>query len=152
MNAQKFTQKSLEAIQEANNLALSNNNMQIEQEHLLYALLTIDQSLIAQLIKKMGKDPQALTQAVKQEIDKMPGVTGSGREAGKIYVAQDVDTVLAQVKQVMEANGYRFAWYNITLTDATAPDYQTGLERLAESGDVAAADIPAAVATPETAG
>ena len=64
----------------------------------------------------------------------------------------DVDTVLAQVKQVMEANGYRFAWYNITLTDATAPDYQTGLERLAESGDVAAADIPAAVATPETAG
>ena len=51
-----------------------------------------------------------------------------------------------------EANGYRFAWYNITLTDATAPDYQTGLERLAESGDVAAADIPAAVATPETAG
>ena len=47
MNAQKFTQKSLEAIQEANNLALSNNNMQIEQEHLLYALLTIDQSLIA---------------------------------------------------------------------------------------------------------
>lgn len=83
MNAQKFTQKSLEAIQEANNLALSNNNMQIEQEHLLYALLTIDQSLIAQLIKKMGKDPQALTQAVKQEIDKMPGVTGSGREAGK---------------------------------------------------------------------
>ena len=79
MNAQKFTQKSLEAIQEANNLALSNNNMQIEQEHMLYALLTIDQSLIAQLIKKMGKDPQALTQAVKQEIDKMPGVTGSGK-------------------------------------------------------------------------
>ena len=103
MNAQKFTQKSLEAIQEANNLALSNNNMQIEQEHLLYALLTIDQSLIAQLIKKMGKDPQALTQAVKQEIDKMPGVTGSGREAGKIYVAQDVDTVLAKAENIAES-------------------------------------------------
>ena len=103
MNAQKFTQKSLEAIQEANNLALSNNNMQIEQEHLLYALLTIDQSLISQLIKKMGKDPQALTQAVKQEIDKMPGVTGSGREAGKIYVAQDVDTVLAKAENIAES-------------------------------------------------
>ena len=103
MNAQKFTQKSLEAIQEANNLALSNNNMQIEQEHLLYALLTIDQSLIAQLIKKMGKDPQALTQAVKQEIDKMPGVTGSGREAGKIYVAQDVDTVLAKAENIADS-------------------------------------------------
>ena len=103
MNAQKFTQKSLEAIQEANNLALSNNNMQIEQEHMLYALLTIDQSLIAQLIKKMGKDPQALTQAVKQEIDKMPGVTGSGREAGKIYVAQDVDTVLAKAENIADS-------------------------------------------------
>ena len=103
MNAQKFTQKSLEAIQEANNLALSNNNMQIEQEHLLYALLTIDQSLIAQLIKKMGKDPQALAQAVKQEIDKMPGVTGSGREAGKIYVAQDVDTVLAKAENIADS-------------------------------------------------
>ena len=103
MNAQKFTQKSLEAIQEANNLALSNNNMQIEQEHLLYALLTIDQSLISQLIKKMGKDPQALAQAVKQEIDKMPGVTGSGREAGKIYVAQDVDAALAKAENIAES-------------------------------------------------
>ena len=63
-----------------------------------------------------------------------------------------VDTVLAQVKQVMEANGYHFAWYSLTLTDATAPDYQTGLDLLAESGDVAADDIPAAAAaTPETA-
>ena len=58
MNAQKFTQKSLETIQLANNLALENNNMQIEQEHLLYALLKIDQSLIAQLLKKMGKQFQ----------------------------------------------------------------------------------------------
>lgn len=55
MNAQKFTQKSLEAVQTANNIALENNNMQIEQEHLLYALLTMDESLIAQLLKKMEK-------------------------------------------------------------------------------------------------
>jgi len=103
MNAQKFTQKSLETIQLANNLALENNNMQIEQEHLLYALLKIDQSLIAQLLKKMGKDPQAFMQAVKQEIDKMPGVTGSGREAGKIYIAQDVDMVLAKAETIADS-------------------------------------------------
>ena len=103
MNAQKFTQKSLETIQLANNLALENNNMQIEQEHLLYALLKIDQSLIAQLLKKMGKDPQAFIQAVKQEIDKMPGVTGSGREAGKIYIAQDVDMVLAKAETIADS-------------------------------------------------
>ena len=103
MNAQKFTQKSLETIQLANNLALENNNMQIEQEHLLYALLKIDQSLIAQLLKKMGKDPQAFMQAVKQEIDKMPGVIGSGREAGKIYIAQDVDMVLAKAEKIADS-------------------------------------------------
>ena len=103
MNAQKFTQKSLETIQLANNLALENNNMQIEQEHLLYALLKIDQSLIAQLLKKMGKDPQAFMQAVKQEIDKMPGVTGSGREAGKICIAQDVDMVLAKAEKIADS-------------------------------------------------
>ena len=50
------------------------------------------------LLKKMGKDPQAFMQAVKQEIDKMPGGTGSGREAGKIYIAQDVDMVLAKAE------------------------------------------------------
>ena len=103
MNAQKFTQKSLEAVQQANNIALENNNMQIEQEHLLYALLTIDDSLIAQLLKKMEIDPRAFAQAVKQEIDKMPGVTGSGREAGKIYVAQDVDAVLAKSESIADS-------------------------------------------------
>ena len=103
MNAQKFTQKSLEAVQTANNLALENNNMQIEQEHLLYALLTMDESLIAQLLKKMEKDPQAVAQAVKQQIDKMPGVTGSGREAGKIYIAQDVDSVLAKAERIADS-------------------------------------------------
>ena len=45
---------------------------------------------------------------------------------------------------MLTAAGYDFAYYSLTLTDATAPDYQAGLERLAESGDVAAADIPAA--------
>ena len=103
MNAQKFTHKSLEAVQTANNIALENNNMQIEQEHLLYALLTMDESLIAQLLKKMEKDPQAVAQAVKQQIDKMPGVTGSGREAGKIYVAQDVDSVLAKAEGIADS-------------------------------------------------
>ena len=103
MNAQKFTQKSLEAVQTANNIALENNNMQIEQEHLLYALLTMDESLIARLLKKMEKDPQAVAQAVKQQIDKMPGVTGSGREAGKIYIAQDVDSVLAKAEGIADS-------------------------------------------------
>ena len=103
MDMQKLTQRSREALQAAQSLAIEHQNQQLDCEHLLAALARQQDGLIGQLLKKMGKDPQALTQAVKQEIDKMPGVTGSGREAGKIYVAQDVDTVLAKAENIADS-------------------------------------------------
>ena len=99
MNAQKFTQKSLEAIQEARNIALEHNSMQIEQEHLVCALLEQKDGLIPQLMKKMGTDPDALLHAVEQRIEGLPGVTGPGRESGKIYVSGDVDQNLAAAER-----------------------------------------------------
>lgn len=60
----------------------------------------------------------------------------------------DLQQVLAQVKQVMESNGYPFAWYNITLVDGTAQDHQTSMDNLVESGSVAAGEIPAAAGQP----
>ena len=94
MNPQKFTQKSLEAIQQAQDLALSKGSMQIEQEHLLAALLRQENGLIPQLFVKMGVEPQAFDQELDQAIGRIPSVSGPGRESGKIYVAQDVDRVL----------------------------------------------------------
>lgn len=99
MNAQKFTQKSLEAIQEAQNLAISNHNMQIEEEHLVCALLQQQDGLIPQLLKKMGIDSLSVQQAVEEKISRIPGVTGPGREAGKIYVSGDVDAVLIEAEK-----------------------------------------------------
>ena len=99
MNAQKFTQKSLEAIQEAQNIALEHNSMQIEQEHLVCALLEQKDGLIPQLMKKMGTDPDALLHAVEQRVEGLPGVTGPGRESGKIYVSGDVDQNLAAAER-----------------------------------------------------
>ena len=99
MNAQKFTQKSLEAIQEAQNIALEHNSMQIEQEHLVCALLEQKDGLIPQLMKKMGTDPDALRHAVEQRVEGLPGVTGPGRESGKIYVSGDVDQNLAAAER-----------------------------------------------------
>ncbi|HEX3039147.1 MAG TPA: ATP-dependent chaperone ClpB [Caproiciproducens sp.] len=99
MNAQKFTQKSLEAIQEAQNLAIQNNNMQIEEEHLAEALLAQENGLIPQLMKKMGIDPQAVLGSVRNQVAKLPGVTGPGREPGKIYVSTDVDAVLVDAEK-----------------------------------------------------
>lgn len=99
MNAQKFTQKSLEAIQEAQQISLEHQNMQIEQEHLLYALLTQDQGLIPQLLLKMGVPVENLQAQVKRAVDRFPHVSGPGREAGKIYVSSDVDQTLIAAEQ-----------------------------------------------------
>ena len=98
MNAQKFTQKSLEAIQEAQNLALRRSSMQIEQEHLLEALLEQENGLIPELMKKMGVDADALRRELENRIDRMPGVSGPGREPGKIYVSGDVDRALSEAE------------------------------------------------------
>ena len=80
MNAQKYTQKSLEAIQAAQSLALQHQNQQIEQVHLLGALLQQEGGLIPQLLQKMGRAPESLAAAVSKEITKLPSVTGSGTE------------------------------------------------------------------------
>ena len=99
MNAQKFTQKSLLAIQQAQDTALAHGQMQIEQVHLLHALLTQEDGLIPQLMTKMGKDPAAITRAAEETIRRMPSVSGPGREAGKIYVSQSVDRALSEAEQ-----------------------------------------------------
>lgn len=98
MNAQNFTQKSIDAVQGAQSLATANENMQIEQVHLLAALLQQENGLIPQLMKKMNVDPQAFLNAVNLEIKKLPGVSGPGREAGKIYVSQAVDSALNEAE------------------------------------------------------
>ncbi len=102
MNTQKFTQKSLEAIQIAHNIAVEHHNMQIEQLHLLDALLTQENSLVAQLMKRMNVDPTALERAVQQEIAKMPAVTGSGREEGKVYISQETDRALTKAEKTAD--------------------------------------------------
>ena len=99
MNAQRFTQKSMEAIQEAQRIAIENNNMQIEQEHLCQALLSQQNGLIPQLVKKMGSDPEQVLESVREQTAKLPGVTGPGREAGKIYVSADVDAALTAAER-----------------------------------------------------
>ena len=99
MNAQKFTQKSLEAIQDAQNIAIQNQNAQIEEEHLLLALLEQDESLIKELIKKIGISEE-FTNELKNKIENSPKMTSTSRQANSIYVSQDVDIVLSNSEKV----------------------------------------------------
>ena len=77
MNAEKYTQKSLEAVKAAQELTIQNQNQQIEQVHLLAALLRQDGGLVPQLLKKMGVTVESLDAAVSKELEKLPRVTGS---------------------------------------------------------------------------
>jgi ATP-dependent Clp protease ATP-binding subunit ClpB len=102
MDIQKFTQRSIDAIQQAQSIALGANNMQIEEAHLAEALLEQEDGLIPELLKKMGASPEAVLNAVRAEVEKLPGVTGPGREPGKIYVSQQVDSLLAAAQSTAE--------------------------------------------------
>ena len=94
MNAQKFTKKSLDAINEAQSIAIEYSNMNVEQEHLLLSLLRQENGLIPQLITKMGTDASAFESVIEKRIAEIPKVTGSGREAGTVYITRDVDNTL----------------------------------------------------------
>ncbi len=93
MNLQNFTQKSQEAIQSAQNLAIRNNHQQLEQIHLLAALLQQDGGLVPQLLRKMDITVESLQAAAQAELRKLPGVTGA-READKIYISNDLNQTL----------------------------------------------------------
>ena len=90
MNFGNYTQKSMEAVQAAQSIARGNHNQQMEQVHLLLALLQQEGGLIPQLLRKMEISVESLNAACLQELKKIPGVTGS-READKFYITADVD-------------------------------------------------------------
>ena len=99
MNAQNFTQKSIEAINNAQSIATMNQNPQVEVEHILLALLEQDNSLIKELIKKMGVI-ENFEDDIRKRVDNMPKVTGTARPSNGIYVSQDVDIVLQSSENI----------------------------------------------------
>ncbi len=103
MNMNQFTQKSLAGIQGAQDIALAHGNQQIEQPHLLLALVGDAEGFIPQLLTAVGITVPSFEAAVKAEVDKLPKVSGSGRESGKVYVSQDVDRALQAAGQEAQA-------------------------------------------------
>ena len=100
MNAQKFTKKALEALQNAQSMAIENQNMQIMPEHLLYALVDQEGGLIPQLLKKTGVDTDNLLAQLDSAIAKIPAVSGSGREPDKIYISPVTDKILSEAERL----------------------------------------------------
>lgn len=101
MNISKFTQKSQEAIAAAEKLAVQNGNQQIDEEHLLVALLNISDSLIASLVAKMGIQKEAFVNEAEGLIQKLPKVSGGGQE----YVSADLNRALNGAEDEAKAMG-----------------------------------------------
>lgn len=99
MNVQKLTEKSLESIRTANELAAEYNHNAIEQAHLLYALISQDGGLISELLKKMGKENENIKNAIVAKLKAMPSVTGSGRNPESVYVSKDADNALSEAEK-----------------------------------------------------
>ncbi len=100
MTAEKLTQKSAEAIRDAQSLAQEYGNPQIEQIHLLCALLQDEAGLIPQLLTGMGLTLPSLMAAAGDLLDRQPKVAGTAREAGKVYISAETDKALNRAEQV----------------------------------------------------
>ena len=105
MNTQKLTRKSVEAIQNAQSIAVSNSNQQIDTLHLLLSLLTQQEGLIPQLLKSMGIDEAAMAEQAEKSVSALPKVTGSGRRPDEVYITQDTDRVLNYAEETAEHMG-----------------------------------------------
>ena len=101
MNINKFTQKSMEAVQNCEKLAYEYGNQQIEQEHLFYSLLTLDDSLILKLLTKMGISKELITNEAQQKLAGLPKVSGSSQ----VYISNDVNKVLINAEDESKAMG-----------------------------------------------
>ena len=106
MNTKQFTQKTIQAIQDAQRLAVEYSNQALEPEHLLVALAQQQDGLIPQLLTKMGVEPGNFLAAATEKVAALPKVTGSGRDPEKIYISNEMDRALnaaeAQAKQMKD--------------------------------------------------
>ena len=98
MNLNQFTQKSVEAVQAAQQMASARQNQQIEQEHLLLALLEQKEGLIPQLMQKASVEPAALRQKLTAAVERLPQVSGSG--AGQMYLSRDLEQALNEAEKI----------------------------------------------------
>ena len=103
MNMNQLTQKSLAAIQGAQSLAQQYGQQQIEQQHLLLSLVADQEGFIPQLLTAMGMTVPSFLAAAQAEVNKLPKVSGGGREADKVYVAQDVDRALNAAEETAKS-------------------------------------------------
>ena len=105
---QKLTKKTIEAIQAAQDTAIEYQNTNVDQPHLLYALMTQENGLIPQLMKKLGKDATVIAGSLERVMANIPKVTGSGRDMNTVYISQSLDRLLNASEAIAKNMGDEF--------------------------------------------
>ena len=126
MNISKFTQKSMEAVERCQKLALEYGNQEIEEEHLLYGLLTIEDSLILKLIEKMGIQKEHFVNRAEEAVAKRVKVQG-----GQVYVGKDLNVVLTSAEDEAKQMGDEYVSVEHLFHDPSSQQGDQGhLERV----------------------
>ena len=102
MNTEKLTQKSLEALKSAQTTAVENGNNSVEEEHLLYALVSQQGGLVSEIFKNIGASPENITSALDASISKFPKVSGGGYDPNRIYISATLDKALTEAEKQAE--------------------------------------------------
>ena len=149
MNAQKLTQKALDAVQRAQNIALEHQNIQIHPEHLFCALVGQRDGLVPRLFRKIGKDPEAIAREAEALVEKMPAVSGGGREPGTVYVAPATDKILSASERLAERMKDEYVSVEHLML-CLFDEAEGGLAALFRAHDLNKADFLAALKTVRT--
>ncbi len=133
MNLNNFTQKSQEAFQEAQHIAVSHNHQEIDVPHLLSAMLTQESGLTPRILEKIGINADSFLLSVQKEIDKKPSVTLSSTEEGKIYVSADMQKVLTKAEDEKKSLKDDYISVEHLLLAVIAIGQKTGLKQLLDT-------------------
>ena len=129
MNAEKYTEKSLEAIRSAQTVSKEYGSQQIETEHLLLALLTQESGLIPELLAKMGQDVPSLIGQTEELCGRLPRVSGNMSDLSNIYVSRNVEQILLNAEKTADNSSVRTNTGSGTARKLTGSPFQQLLQR-----------------------
>ncbi len=135
MDMNTLTQKSIEAVKSAEQIAIDHDHMEIEPEHLLLALLTQENGVVSRIFERMGKNTYPIIEELKGMLSNKPSVTGPGREPGKVYISRGTDQVLNEAyKEAKQMEDQYISVEHLLLGMYTLGKKNPGVELLERHG------------------
>ena len=148
MNTEKLTQKTIEALRGAQNAATENGNPSVEEEHLLYALLTQPDGLVGEVMRSVGASPEDMIAELDRLIAQFPKAGGSGYDPSRIYISASLDKALTEAEKQAAAEAVAATAARAEASEAAAKPTADDLYGNASKSETKEAKVAAAVDAP----